>query len=63
MLEVPAARMGRLLAVHLGVHTGLVVGDVGGRTRQEPWARGEAPRDIHAYRERRRLCSAVPGVS
>src|SRR5215468_11111029 len=32
------------LAVHLGIHTGLVVvGDVGGGTRQEPLALGETP--------------------
>jgi class 3 adenylate cyclase len=52
------------LAVRLGGHTGLVVvGDVGDRTRQEQWALGEAPEDVHAYRERRRPCSAVPCVS
>ena len=32
------------LAVHLGIHTGLVVvGDVGGGTRQEQLALGETP--------------------
>jgi hypothetical protein len=40
-----------------------VVGDVGGETRQEQLALGAAPEDVHAYRERRRLCSAVPRVS
>ena len=40
-----------------------VVGDVGSETRQEQLALGAAPEDVHAYRERRRLCSAVPRVS
>jgi hypothetical protein len=40
-----------------------VVGDVGGETRQEQLALGAAPEDVHAYRERRRLCNAVPRVS
>jgi class 3 adenylate cyclase len=52
---------GMQLAVRLGVHTGLmVVGDSGGRPRQEPWALSEAPKDVQAYRERRRPCSVVP---
>ena len=68
MLDALGQRNTRLaqggrLAVRLGVHSGLVVGDVRGRTRQEQRALGEAPKDVHAYRERRRLCSAVPGVS
>jgi hypothetical protein len=40
-----------------------VVGDVGGETRQEQLALDAAPEDVHAYLERRRLCSAVPRVS
>jgi hypothetical protein len=44
-------------------HTGLVVDDVGGGTRQDRLALGEAPENVHAYRERGRPCSAVPYVS
>jgi class 3 adenylate cyclase len=37
-------KQGVRLAVRLGIHPGLVVvGDVGGGTRQEPWALGETP--------------------
>ena len=57
------ARIGDAVGRAPGGPTGLVVGDVGGRTRQEQRALGEAPKDVHAYRERRRLCSTVPGVS
>jgi class 3 adenylate cyclase len=38
-----AQEWGVRLAVRLGVHTGLVVGDIGGGTRQEQLAPGETP--------------------